>query len=66
MSSFKAGLYDQLVTRCVRQFLDLHGTHGLKSSVEELEANDYPDYLARHIIRQLKASLRGLPAGKSR
>jgi superfamily II DNA or RNA helicase/HKD family nuclease len=62
MSSFKVGLYDQLVTRRVRQFLTLQGTHGLKSSVEELDANDYPDYLARHIIRQIKASLRGLSA----
>ena len=62
MSSFKVGLYDQLVTRRVRQFLDSQGSNGLKSSVEELEANDYPDYLARHIIRQIKTSLRGLSA----
>ena len=62
MSAFKEGLYDQLVTRRVREFLDLQAIDGLKSSVEELEENDYPDYLARHIIRQIKGSLRGLPA----
>jgi HKD family nuclease len=62
MSAFKEGLYDQLVTRHVREFLDLQATHGLKSSVEELEENDYPDYLARHLIRQIKTALRGLPA----
>ena len=62
MSAFKEGLYDQLVTRHVREFLDLQATRGLKSSVEELEENDYPDYLARHLIRQIKTALRGLPA----
>jgi hypothetical protein len=62
MSEFKAGLYDQLVTQHVREFLDLQTTLGLKSSVEELEENDYPDYLARHLIRQVKAMLRALPA----
>jgi superfamily II DNA or RNA helicase/HKD family nuclease len=62
MSDFKEGLYDQLVTRHVREFLDLQATQGLKSSVEELEENDYPDYLARHLIRQIKAVLRSVPA----
>src|ERR1700733_4601905 len=62
MSDFKEGLYDQLVTRHVREFLDLQATHGLKSAVEELEENDYPDYLARHLVRKIKTSLRGLPA----
>jgi hypothetical protein len=50
------------VTRHVREFLDLQATQGLKSSVEELEENDYPDYLARHLIRQIKAVLRSVPA----
>src|ERR1700677_4073270 len=62
MSDFKEGLYDQLVTRHVREFLDLQAAQGLKSSVEELEENDYPDYLARHLVRQIKTALRGLPA----
>ena len=62
MSDFKEGLYDQLVTRHVREFLDLQGAQGLKSSIEELEENDYPDYLARHLIRQIKAVLRSVPA----
>ena len=61
MSDFKEGLYDQLVTRHVREFLDLQATQGLKSLVEELEENDYPDYLARHLIRQIKAVLRSVP-----
>lgn len=62
MSEFKEGLYDRLVTLRVREFLDLQATHGLKSSVEDLEENDYPDYLARHLIRHIKTTLRGLPA----
>jgi superfamily II DNA or RNA helicase/HKD family nuclease len=62
MSELKEGLYDQLVTRRVREFLDLQAAGGLRSSVEELEENDYPDYLARHLVRQIKTSLRGLPA----
>jgi superfamily II DNA or RNA helicase/HKD family nuclease len=62
MSDFKEGLYDQLVTRHVREFLDLQATQGLKSSVQELEESDYPDYLARHLIRQIKAVLRSVPA----
>ena len=62
MSDFKEGLYDQLVTRHVREFLDLQAAQGLKSSIEELEENDYPDYLARHLIRQIKAVLRAVPA----
>ena len=62
MSDFKEGLYDQLVTRHVREFLDLQAAQGLKSSIEELEENDYPDYLARHLIRQIKAVLRSVPA----
>jgi superfamily II DNA or RNA helicase/HKD family nuclease len=62
MSEFKEGLYDRLVTRQVREFLDLQDAHGLRSSVEDLEENDYPDYLARHLIQQIKTALRGLPA----
>ena len=42
MSDFKEGLYDQLVTRHVREFLDLQAAQGLKSSIEELEENDDP------------------------
>ncbi len=62
MSEFKEGLYDQLVTRHVRESLDRQATLGLKSSVEALEENDYPDYLARHLIRQIKSALRGVSA----
>ena len=61
MSDFKEGLYDQLITKQVREFLELQTTHGLRSSIEELEENDYPDYLARHLVRQIKTALRALP-----
>ena len=60
MSEFKEGLYDQLVTRHVRESLDRQATLGLKSSVEALEESDCPDYLARHLIRQIKSALRGV------
>jgi hypothetical protein len=59
MSEFKEGIYDQLVTRSLRQFLDRQST--LKSSVDALEEADCPDYLARHLVRQIKSTLRGMP-----
>ncbi|WP_348263936.1 DUF3427 domain-containing protein [Telmatobacter sp. DSM 110680] len=62
MSEFKEGLYDQLVTQRIREILRVQATTGLKSAVDDLEEADYPDYLARHVIRQIKAALRGLPA----
>ncbi len=62
MSDFKEGLYDQLVTQRIREILRLQATTGLNSAVDDLEEADYPDYLARHVIRQIKAALRGLPA----
>ncbi|MGO9563062.1 MAG: DUF3427 domain-containing protein [Candidatus Korobacteraceae bacterium] len=62
MSEFKEGLYDQLVTRHVRESLDRQATVGLKSSIEALEESDCPDYLARHLIRQIKSALRGVSA----
>lgn len=60
MSEFKEGIYDQLVTRRVRRFLDQQPT--VKSSLDRLEDEDCPEYLARHIIRQIKSTFRGLPA----
>jgi len=60
MSEFKEGLYDQLVTRRLREFLDCKP--GLKSAVDALEEADCPDYLARHLIRQIKSTLRGMPS----
>ena len=62
MSDFKPGLYDQLVTRYVRESLDRGAPLGLKSLVAALEENDCPDYLARHLIRQLRSALRGVSA----
>jgi hypothetical protein len=61
MSEFKEGLYDELVTRRLREFL--HRQPGLKSAVDALEEADCPDYLARHLIRQIKSTLRGMPSG---
>ena len=62
MGDFKEGLYDQVVTRRVRQFLDQQDQLCLKSWTEVMEANDCPDYLARHLIRQIKSVLRSLPS----
>jgi hypothetical protein len=62
MSRFKEGLYDQLVTRSVRDFLEQGAEQNLKSSIDELEETYSPEYLARHLARQIKGALRGLPA----
>jgi superfamily II DNA or RNA helicase len=61
MSDLKEGLYDQLITRQVRDSLDRRAT-GLESLVEALDDNDHPDYLARHLARQIKAALCAVPA----
>jgi superfamily II DNA or RNA helicase/HKD family nuclease len=62
MSDFKEGLYDQLVTRHLRESLDRQTALGLKSSVEAIEEIDCPGYLARHLIRQIKSALRNVSA----
>jgi len=62
VSEFKEGLYDQLVTRHVRESMDRQAALGLKSVVAALEEPDCPEYLARHLIRQLKSALRGVSA----
>ena len=62
MRDFKEGLYDQVVTHRLRQLLQRNADAGLKSATVDLEENDCPDYLARHLIRQIKAALRSLPA----
>jgi superfamily II DNA or RNA helicase/HKD family nuclease len=59
MRESKEGLYDQLVTRRLRQYLDRQ--LGLKSLMDGLEEADCPDYLARHLIRRIKSALRGMP-----
>jgi hypothetical protein len=64
MSEFKPGFYDQLVTQHVRESLDRGAPLGLKSLVAALEENDCPEYLARHLVRQLKSALRGVSAGR--
>lgn len=57
----KEGLYDQLVTEGLRRFLTEQSHKDLKSVIENLEENDGADYLARHLIRQIKFALAGLP-----
>ncbi len=60
MRELKEGIYDQLVTRRLRESLNRQS--GLKSAVDALEEADCPDYLARHLIRQIKSALRGMPS----
>lgn len=61
MNEFKEGLYDQLITERLRQSLDRQAAD-LKSVIAALEENDCPDYLARHLIRQIRSALRGVSA----
>ncbi|HVH88972.1 MAG TPA: hypothetical protein VM912_19805 [Terriglobales bacterium] len=56
----KKGLYDQLITRSVRDALEEQNGPGVNASIDELEESDGPDYLARHLARQIKTALRGL------
>ncbi len=62
MKQLKEGLYDQLVTRRVRELLDAREPPGLESWTEPIEEADCPDYLARHLIGQIKHLLRSLPS----
>lgn len=63
MSEFKEGLYDQLITKRLRDSLDRQANSGgLKSLIAALEENDCPDYLARHLIRRIRSALRGVSA----
>ena len=61
MSQLKKGLYDQLITRSVRDALEEQKGPGVNASIDELEESDSPDYLARHLARrffEICASLR--------
>jgi hypothetical protein len=60
MSQLKKGLYDQLITRSVRDALEERNGPGVNASIDELEESDSPDYLARHLTRRIKTALRGL------
>src|SRR5215469_15477844 len=62
MGELKEGLYDLLVTRRLRRLLGRQAAGGLNSLVDALEENDCPDYLARHLIRDIKLTLRTLPS----
>ena len=58
----KEGVYDQLVTARLRAALNKISAHGLRADLAVLEDADCPEYLARHLIRQIKLTLRALPA----
>lgn len=58
----KEGLYDQLVTKGLRRFLTEQNETNLKSVIESLEETNCADYLARHLVRQIKLALAGLPS----
>jgi superfamily II DNA or RNA helicase/HKD family nuclease len=60
MTRLKEGLYDQLITRSVRDALTEQIAPGISALIDELEEGDSPDYLARHLARQIKTALRGL------
>ena len=60
MSKLKDGLYDQLITRTIRESLLQQAGQGQKSTVQTLEDADTPDYLVRHLIRQIKSALKGV------
>src|ERR1039457_7030342 len=62
MSEFKEGLYDQLITKRLRESVNRQAPSGLRSLVAALEENDCPDYFARHLIGQIKSLLRGVSA----
>jgi superfamily II DNA or RNA helicase/HKD family nuclease len=62
MSKLKEGLYDQLVTKGLHRLLREQTAADLKSVVETVEERDCPDYLARHLIRQMKVALGSLPS----
>ena len=54
------------MTRRVRQFLDAQAQLGVKPWTEVMEPNECPDYLTRHLIRQIKSVLRSLPSADRR
>ncbi|MCL4841278.1 MAG: DUF3427 domain-containing protein [Bryobacteraceae bacterium] len=58
----REGLYDQLVTKRLRQLLVGQGSTELRSLVAALEENDCPDYLARHLIQQIRSALQCVSA----
>lgn len=62
MDEFKEGVYDQLVTARVRDAIDRLADKGLSASSQAIEESLCPDYLARHLSRQIKAALRNLPS----
>ncbi|MBL8214146.1 MAG: DUF3427 domain-containing protein [Bryobacterales bacterium] len=65
MRDAKPGLYDQLLTRSLRQTLQSLPT-GLQPATADLEEADSPDYLARHLLQQIRLALRALPPQERR
>ncbi len=54
------GIYDQLVTEGLKESLETLGPRRLKL-VESLEEAESANYLARHLAKQIKIALEGLP-----
>jgi superfamily II DNA or RNA helicase/HKD family nuclease len=61
MDQWREGLYDAVVTRRVREILNNPPDVEARSLLEEMEESDRPEYLARHLVRQIKLALRSLP-----
>lgn len=62
MAPPKEGIYDQLVTNRLREALQKISTHGLRADLAALDETDCPEYLSRHLIRQIKLTLRAIPS----
>ena len=57
----KPGIYDLLVTDDVRRALDALSDEKIRSGLTELEEHQLPDYLARHLMRQIRIAMNSLP-----
>jgi superfamily II DNA or RNA helicase/HKD family nuclease len=55
------GIYDQLITRGIKRSLDALNPNSLKIMQLALEEADTPEYLSRHLARQIKIALQSLP-----
>ncbi len=62
MSELPEGLYDQLLTRQLREFLERYHASGGQSLRFPLTRDTAPGYLARHLARELSIVLRGFRA----
>lgn len=58
----KPGIYDLLVTAEIQRALEKMDPATFSTQLLDLEEPQGPVYLARHLLRQIKTSLEGLPA----